>query len=214
MTMLQPKRVKYRRPHNLTHEGTAHKGTNVDFGQWGLQSLEGAYVTDHQIEAARIVLARYTDRAGKVWIRIFPQMAKTKKPAEVRMGSGKGNPEGWVAVVKKDRMLFEIGGISDDLAREALHQAGFKLPVLTKIIKRTKALSQADLLKMEAQHESALDQIKAEDAIVKTTLSDTGNEVPVVGAAEVAAPSAGAATPDAATPKAEAPVEEVKKGEK
>jgi large subunit ribosomal protein L16 len=100
-TMLQPKRVKYRRPHGLKYEGIASKAINVDFGEYGLQALEGDYVTDHQIEAARIVLARYTDRAGKIWIRIFPHMAKTKKPAEVRMGSGKGNPEGWVAVVKK-----------------------------------------------------------------------------------------------------------------
>ena len=101
--MLQPKRVKYRRPHSLSYEGIATKGNTVEFGEWGLQALEGAYLTDRQIESARIVLARYTDRAGKIWIRVFPHLAKTKKPAEVRMGSGKGSPEGWVAVCKEGR---------------------------------------------------------------------------------------------------------------
>lgn len=174
--MLQPKRVKYRRPHGLKYEGVATKGNTVEFGEWGLQATTGNYLTDHQIEAARIVLARYTDRAGKIWIRIFPHLAKTKKPAEVRMGSGKGSPEGWVAVVKKGKILFEIGGISDELALKALHQAGFKLPVRTKIVKRTKALSEEEKLKMEETHESLLDEIKAEDEIVKETISDTGNE--------------------------------------
>ena len=200
--MLQPKRVKYRRPHGLKYEGIASKGNNVDFGEYGLQALEGDYVTDHQIESARIVLARYTDRAGKIWIRIFPHMAKTKKPAEVRMGSGKGGPEGWVAVVKKGRMLFEIGGIPENLCIEALHQAGFKLPITTKVVKRTKALSEAERIKMEAQHESLLDEIKAEDAVQKTTVSDTGNETP----AEGEAPAAGAA----AAPAAEAPAKDAK----
>jgi large subunit ribosomal protein L16 len=206
--MLQPKRVKYRRPHGLKYEGIASKGNNVDFGEYGLQALEGDYITDHQIESARIVLARYTDRAGKIWIRIFPHMAKTKKPAEVRMGSGKGNPEGWVAVVKKGRMLFEIGGIPDNLAQEALHQAGFKLPIRTKVVKRTKALSEAEKLKMEAAHESLLDEIKAEDAIQKETVSDTGNETP----AEGAAPAEGASAAPAAA--AAAPAPEAKKEEK
>lgn len=204
--MLQPKRVKYRRPHGLKYEGVATKGNTVEFGEYGLQALEGDYVTDHQIEAARIVLARYTDRAGKIWIRIFPHMAKTKKPAEVRMGSGKGNPEGWVAVVKEGRMLFEIGGIADALAIDALHQAGFKLPITTKVVKRTKALSEAEKLKMEAQHESSLDEIKAEDAIQKVTVSDTGNETP----AEGAAPAAGNAAPAASAAPAEDKKEEKK----
>jgi large subunit ribosomal protein L16 len=208
--MLQPKRVKYRRPHGLSYEGVAHKGTNVEFGQWGLKALEGNYITDHQIEAARIVLARYTDRAGKIWIRIFPQLAKTKKPAEVRMGSGKGSPEGWVAVVKEGKILFEIGGVPDELAREALLQAGFKLPVRTKIVKRTKALSQAELLKMEAQHESSLDEIKAEDAVAKTTVSDTGNEKP---AEETQASAEAAPAAEASAPKADEKKEE-KKGDK
>ncbi len=176
--MLQPKRVKYRRPHGLKYEGKAKAGTSVDFGEFGLVATEGNYVTDHQIESARIVLARYTDRAGKVWIRIFPHLAKTKKPAEVRMGSGKGSPEGWVAVVKKGTVLFEIGGIDPVKAQKALHLAGYKLPVKTKVIKREKALSQAELLKMEEVHESSLEAIEKEDEIKVETVSDTGNETP------------------------------------
>lgn len=190
--MLQPKRVKYRRPHGLTYEGKAKRGTNVDFGEYGLQALEGCYLTDHQIEAARIVLARYTDRMGKIWIRIFPQMAKTRKPAEVRMGSGKGNPEGWVAVVKEGRMLFEIGGINDDLAKEALRMAAYKLPIHTKVVKRSKALSEAEKLKMEVAHASTLDEIKLEDSIQTETVSDTGNETPAAEGAEAAAAPAAA----------------------
>ena len=116
--MLQPKRVKYRRPHRLSYEGVATKGNTVEFGEWGLQALEGAYITDHQIESARIVLARATDRTGKIWIRIFPHLGRTKKPAEVRMGSGKGSPEGWAAPVKAGKILFEIGGVSEALARD------------------------------------------------------------------------------------------------
>lgn len=136
--MLQPKRVKYRRPHSLSYEGLAKGGNKVDFGEYGLMALEGDYITDHQIEAARIVLSRCTDRTGKVWIRIFPHMAKTKKPAEVRMGSGKGSPEGWVAVVKKGTVMFEIGGTSPEVAKEALRLAAYKLPVKTKIVTREK----------------------------------------------------------------------------
>ena len=132
--MLQPKRVKYRRPHSLKYEGHAKGGTTVEFGDYGLVALEGNYITDHQIESARIVLSRYTDRAGKVWIRIFPHMAKTKKPAEVRMGSGKGSPEGWVAVVKAGAVMFEIGGISPEIAKEALRLASYKLPVKCKVV--------------------------------------------------------------------------------
>ena len=134
--MLQPKRVKYRRPHRVSFEGKSKGGTNIDFGDYGLVALEGGYVDNHQIESARIVLSRYTDRAGKVWIRIYPHLARTKKPAEVRMGSGKGSPEGWAAVVQKGRVMFEIGGISPEIAKEALRLAGYKLPVKTKVIAR------------------------------------------------------------------------------
>ena len=134
--MLQPKRVKYRRPHRLSYEGHAKGGTKVELGEFGLVALEGAYITDHQIEAARIVLSRSTDRTGKVYIRIFPHLARTKKPAEVRRGSGKGSPEGWAAVVQKGRILFEIGGTTPEVAREALRLAGHKLPIKTKIVTR------------------------------------------------------------------------------
>ncbi len=132
--MLQPKRVKYRRPHSLKYEGLSKAGNEVSFGEFGLQAVSGNYITARQIEAARIVLARYTKRSGQIWIRIFPQMAKTKKPAEVRMGSGKGSPESWVAVVKTNRVMFEIGGVPEKDAREALRLASYKLPIKTKII--------------------------------------------------------------------------------
>ena len=132
--MLQPKRTKYRRPHSLKYEGLSKAGNEVSFGEFGLQALSGNYITARQIESARIVLARYTKRSGQIWIRIFPQMAKTKKPAEVRMGSGKGSPESWVAVVKQNRVMFEIGGVPEETAREALRLASYKLPIKTKII--------------------------------------------------------------------------------
>lgn len=134
--MLQPKRVKYRRPHGLSYEGKSKGGTTVDFGEFGLQALEGDYITARQIEAARIVLSRYTNRQGQVWIKIFPHLSKTEKPAQVRMGSGKGSPDQWVAVVKAGRVMFEIGGVSEDIAREALRLAAYKLPIHTKIVKK------------------------------------------------------------------------------
>ena len=134
--MLQPKRVKYRRPHGLSYEGKPKGGTKVNFGDYGLMAMEGAYITDHQIESARIVLSRYTDRAGKVWIRIFPHLAMTKKPAEVRMGSVEGSPEGWAAVVKAGTVMFEIGGIDGKIAQEALRLAAYKLPIKCKVVKR------------------------------------------------------------------------------
>ena len=132
--MLQPKRVKYRRPHIIRYEGHAKGGTKIDFGEYGLQALEGAWITTRQIEAARIVLARYTKRGGQIWIRIFPHLAKTKKPAEVRMGSGKGSPEDWVAVVQEGRIMFEIGGVAPEVAREALRLAAYKLPIKCKVV--------------------------------------------------------------------------------
>jgi len=132
--MLQPKRVKYRRPHGIKYEGLSKGGNEVSFGEFGLQAVTGAWVTDRQIEAARIVLSRYTKKEGKVYIRIFPHLAKTKKPAEVRMGSGKGNPENWVAVVKTNRVMFEMGGVPEADAREALRLAAYKLPCRCRVI--------------------------------------------------------------------------------
>ena len=136
--MLMPKRVTYRRPHSLSYEGKAKGGTTVAFGEFGLQAQEGAYITNNQIEAARIALARYTKRAGQIWIRIFPHLSKTKKPLEVRMGSGKGAPDSWVAVVKKGVVMFEIGGVAEEAAREALRLASHKLPIKCKIVTREK----------------------------------------------------------------------------
>jgi large subunit ribosomal protein L16 len=134
--MLTPKRTKYRRPHRVSYEGKAKGGNSVDFGQYGLQSLEGAWITNRQIESARIAMTRYMKRQGKVWMRIFPHMAKTKKPLEVRMGSGKGAPEGFVAVVKEGTVMFEVGGVTEDVAKEALRLASHKLPVKTKFVRR------------------------------------------------------------------------------
>ena len=136
--MLMPKRVKYRRPHSLSYEGKAKGGTTVAFGEFGLQAQEGAYITNNQIEAARIALARYTKRAGQIWIRIFPHLSKTKKPLEVRMGSGKGAPDSWVAVVKEGVVMFEIGGVAEEAAREALRLASHKLPIKCKNVTREK----------------------------------------------------------------------------
>ena len=130
--MLMPKRTKYR----VKYEGKAKGGKTVAFGDYGLVALDGAWITSRQIEAARIAINRHMNRGGKVWIRIFPHLAKTKKPLEVRMGSGKGAPEQWVAVVKKGRVMFEVGQIDEATAREALRLASHKLPVRCKIIGR------------------------------------------------------------------------------
>ena len=136
--MMMPKRTKYRRPHILKYEGHSKGGTEVNFGQWGLQATEGGWISDKQIEAARVCMARYTRRAGQVWIRIFPQLCKTKRPIGLRMGSGKGSPDSWVAVVKEGRVMFEIGGVEEAAARKALSLASYKLPVGCKIVERKK----------------------------------------------------------------------------
>jgi len=134
--MLMPKRTKYRRPHRLSYEGKSKAGREVVFGEYGLVATEGGYVSSNQIEAARVAMTRYMNRGGKVWIKIFPQLAITKKPLEVRMGSGKGAPEGWVAVVQRGRVMFEIGGVDEATAREALRLGQNKLPVKAKFIKK------------------------------------------------------------------------------
>ena len=134
--MLLPKRVKYRKVHRGRLKGTAHKGTKVTYGEYGIQALEPAWITSNQIEAARIAMTRYIRRGGQVWIKIFPDKPVTKKPAETRMGSGKGSPEYWVAVVKPGRVLFEIAGVPEETAREAMRLAGYKLPIKTKFVKR------------------------------------------------------------------------------
>lgn len=134
--MLLPKRVKYRRPHKVSYEGKAKGNSELAFGEFGLQATEGAWIDNHQLEAARICLARYTKRQGKIWTRVFPQLSKSKKPLQVRMGSGKGAPEKWVAVVKDGTILFEMAGIDESLAREALRLASYKLPIKCKIVTR------------------------------------------------------------------------------
>lgn len=137
--MLSPKRVKYRRVMRGRLKGKASRGTKVTYGDFGLQSLEPCWITANQIEAARIAMTRYIKRGGQVWIKIFPDKPITEKPAETRMGSGKGSPEYWVAVVKPGRVMFEIGGVSEEVAREALRLAANKLPVKCKFVVNERA---------------------------------------------------------------------------
>ena len=134
--MLLPKRVKYRRVHRGRMTGKAMRGNTVSYGEFGLVAAEPAWITSNQIEAARIAMTRHTKRGGKVWIKIFPDKPVTKKPAEVRMGSGKGSPEFWVSVVKPGRVMFEIAGVPEDVAKEALRLASHKLPIKTYVIER------------------------------------------------------------------------------
>lgn len=134
--MLVPKRVKWRRVHRGRMKGRAKGGSELAYGQFGLQALEPAWITSRQIEAARVAMTRYIRRGGKVWIKVFPDKPITAKPAETRMGSGKGSPEYWVAVVKPGRILFELSGVPEETAREAMRLAAHKLPIKTKFIKR------------------------------------------------------------------------------
>ena len=134
--MLMPKRVKYRRQHRGRMKGFAHKGNELAYGEYGLQATEATWMTANQIEAARRAMTRYIKRGGNIWIKVFPDKPVSKKPAEVRMGSGKGAPEYWVAVVKPGRVLFEMGGVSEEIAREALRLAAMKLPIKTKFVVR------------------------------------------------------------------------------
>ena len=132
--MLMPSKVKYRRLHRGRRKGTAHRGNKITLGDYGLQAKESCWMTNRQIEAARVAMTRHIKRQGQVWIKIFPDKSVTAKPAETRMGSGKGSPEYWVAVVKPGRVLFEMAGVSEDLAREAMRLAAYKLPIKTKFV--------------------------------------------------------------------------------
>ena len=134
--MLMPKRTKHRKTHRGNMRGQADRGSNLNFGEYGLQAIEPSWITSRQIESARVAMTRYAQRGGKVWIRIFPDKPVSSKPAETRMGSGKGNPDHWVAVVKPGRMLFEIAGVREDVAREAMRLASHKLPLDTRFIAR------------------------------------------------------------------------------
>jgi large subunit ribosomal protein L16 len=134
--MLAPKRVKHRKQHRGRRAGMSRGQVNVQFGEYGLKTLESGWLTNRQIEAARIAMTRKIRRGGKVWINVFPDKPVTKKPAETRMGKGKGSPEGWVAVVKPGRVMFELAGVSEALAKDAMRLAGHKLPVKTKFVRR------------------------------------------------------------------------------
>jgi large subunit ribosomal protein L16 len=137
--MLTPKRVKWRKVQRGRMTGRALRGSTLTFGEYGLQAMEPCWMTNRQIEAARIAMTRHIKRGGKVWIKVFPDKPVTKKPAEVRMGAGKGNPEFWVAVVRPGRVLFELSGVAPDVAKEALRLAAAKLPIATKIVAREEA---------------------------------------------------------------------------
>ena len=134
--MLQPKRTKFRRVHKMKMKGNANRGAQLAYGTFGIKAMEGAWITARQIEAARIAVTRHIKRGGKVWINIFPDRPLTKKPAETRMGSGKGAPEWWVAPVKPGRVMFELAGVPEELAREALSRAQHKLPIKTRFVVR------------------------------------------------------------------------------
>jgi len=138
--MLSPKRVKYRRKHKGRMRGASHRGNRVSFGEYGLQASEPSWISNRQIEAARIAMTRHIKRGGKVWIRIFPDKPTTKKPAETRMGKGKGNPEGWVAVVKPGRVMFEMEGVPREIAEHAMRLAAAKLPIKTRFVVREEEL--------------------------------------------------------------------------
>ena len=140
--MLMPKRTKFRRVQRGRMKGAASRGNKVSYGEFGIQALEPGWITGNQIEAARIAMTRYTKRSGQVWIKIFPDKPVSKKALGVRMGSGKGAPEYWVAVVKTQKVMFEIGGVPEDVAREALRLAQHKLPIMTKIIAKEEAVSE------------------------------------------------------------------------
>lgn len=142
--MLMPKRTKYRKPHRISYEGHARGNKTVQFGEYGLQAKEGGYITARQIEAARIAMTRYMKRGGQVWINIFPHLARTMKPLETRQGTGKGNVNEWVAVVKEGKIMFEIGGVDEAIAREALRLASHKLPIKTKFVKKELKAGEAD----------------------------------------------------------------------
>jgi large subunit ribosomal protein L16 len=134
--MLLPKRVKHRKVQRGSRKGVAKGGTQVTFGDYGIKALEAGWITNRQIEAARVAMTRYMKRGGKVWITIFPDKPITQKPAETRMGSGKGNPEAWVAVVKPGRIMFEVAGVSEEVAKESIRLAQHKLPIRTKFVSR------------------------------------------------------------------------------
>ncbi len=170
--MLMPKKVKRRRVHRGRRTGVASGGNHVDFGEFALQALEACWMSNRQIEAARIAMTRKIKRGGKIWIRVFPDKPFTKKPAETRMGKGKGAPEGWVAVVKPGRVLFEMSGVPEELAKEAMRLAQHKLPIATKFITRHETALQIAAHGMSEEPVGAEDMGKTNDDLGKTVNSD------------------------------------------
>ena len=190
--LLQPKRTKFRRVHRGRRVGEAHRGTTVAFGEYGLVATENAWVTGNQIESARRVVTRYTRRGGKYWIRVFPDKSVTKKPAETRMGSGKGAPDHWVAVVLRGRMLLEIGGVREDQAREALTIAGHKFPMGVRIVKREFAEGEGMELGKKAELRAQMAADGTLDALDAAEAAHAAEGAAVEHAADVPATEEGA----------------------
>lgn len=178
--MLMPKRVKHRKQHRGRMTGKASGGNKIDFGEFGLQALQPCWLTNRQIEAARIAITRYIRRGGKVWIRVFPDKPFTKKPAETRMGSGKGSPEGWVAVVKPGRILFELRGVSEEVAKEAVRRAIHKLPIRARFVTR----KDFEHLYTEKERAAELEQQRALEAASAASEQSDQPEEAVVGTEE------------------------------
>lgn len=180
--MLLPKRVKYRKQHRGRMTGKATRGNKVTYGQFGLQALEPGWITSNQIEASRIAINRYLRRGGKVWIKIFPDKSVTAKPAETRMGSGKGSPEYWVAVVKPGRVLFEVAGTTEEQAKEALRLASHKLPIKTKFVESERVFTEAEIA---AFAEEVPDQ-EAVEAVIEDVTLEEGEAAPAEDGAAAA----------------------------
>ena len=203
--MLAPKRVKFRRVHRGHRRGKASGGTHIDFGDYALQALESCWMTNNQIEAARIAMTRKIKRGGKIWIRIFPDKSYTKKPAETRMGSGKGAPEGWVAVVKPGRILFEMKGVTEELAKDAMRLAAYKLPIKTKFITRREQVAEETgeaPMTAEAFEEEFLDEtefVNTEYDAILAADAEVAAEASAEAAAEVEAAEAAEAEAEAST---------------
>ena len=196
--MLMPKRVKHRKQHRGHRRGKALKGNKVSFGEFGLQALESCWMTANQIESARRAMTRSIRRQGKIWIRIFPDKPFTKKPAETRMGSGKGSPEGWVAVIKPGRVLFEMAGVSEEVAKEAMRLAAHKLPIQTKFIKRETTVALTD-----DEDEDDEDDIEETVEVIEAGDDSTDDDTEMVDdAADVETENAVAEAPAADTEEA------------
>jgi large subunit ribosomal protein L16 len=195
--MLLPKRVKYRKAQRGRMRGIATRGNTIAYGDYAMQALEPAWITSNQIEAARIAMTRYSKRGGKVWIKIFPDKPVTSKPAETRMGSGKGSPDYWVAVVKPGRVLFEISGVTEDVARESIRLAGHKLPCKVRFIKRETAAEAADAAVDAAAEapveaaDAAADAAAEAPAEAADAAVDAAAEVPVEAADETVSETGG-----------------------